>query len=127
MEIDKGLLGGSTVLMLLALLRERDRYGYEIIKELRERSDSTFEFKEGTLYPVLHRMENAGLVKSYRHGAENGKTRKYYRITAAGGGTPRKRETTMGYLCPLGQQGNRRWKPCLRLKLTILRIGLSGT
>ncbi len=84
MEIDKGLLGGSTVLMLLALLREQDRYGYEIIKELRERSDSTFEFKEGTLYPVLHRMENAGLVKSYRHGAENGKTRKYYRITAAG-------------------------------------------
>ncbi|MCD8037098.1 MAG: PadR family transcriptional regulator [Clostridiales bacterium] len=84
MEIDKGLIGGSTVLMLLALLKEKDRYGYEIIKELKERSDSTFEFKEGTLYPVLHRMENAGLVKSYRQEAENGKTRKYYRITPLG-------------------------------------------
>ena len=51
MEIDKGLIGGSTVLMLLALLEEKDCYGYEIIKELKERSDSTFEFKEGTLYP----------------------------------------------------------------------------
>ena len=80
MEIDKGLIGGSTVLMLLALLEEKDCYGYEIIKELKERSDSTFEFKEGTLYPVLHRMEDSGLVKSYRKEAENGKTRKYYRM-----------------------------------------------
>ena len=70
MEIDRGLIGGSTVLMLLALLENGDRYGYEIIKELKERSDSTFEFKEGTLYPVLHRMEGAGLVKSYRKEAE---------------------------------------------------------
>ena len=84
MEIDKGLVGGSTVLMLLALLQEKDMYGYEIIKELKERSNSTFEFKEGTLYPVLHRMENAYLVKSYRKEADNGKTRKYYTITAAG-------------------------------------------
>ncbi|MCJ7855476.1 PadR family transcriptional regulator [Lachnospiraceae bacterium NSJ-143] len=84
MEIDKGLIGGSTVLMLLALLEERDFYGYEIIKELREKSENIFEFKEGTLYPVLHRMENAGLVKSYRKAAESGKERKYYSITAAG-------------------------------------------
>ncbi|MEA4973482.1 hypothetical protein SDC9_119305 [bioreactor metagenome] len=84
MEIDKGLIGGSTVLMLLVLLNERDMYGYEIIKELKDRSDNTFEFKEGTLYPVLHRMENAGVVKSYRKEAENGKTRKYYAMTAKG-------------------------------------------
>ena len=84
MEIDRGLIGGSTVLMLLALLENSDRYGYEIIKELKERSDSTFEFKEGTLYPVLHRMEASGLLKSYRKEAENGKPRKYYSITAAG-------------------------------------------
>ena len=64
MEIDRGLIGGSTVLMLLALLENGDRYGYEIIKELKERSDSTFEFKEGTLYPVLHRMEGAGRNKT---------------------------------------------------------------
>ena len=73
MEIDKGLIGGSTVMLLLSLLKERDMHGYEIIKELKDRSENIFEFKEGTLYPVLHRMEGAELVKSYRREAENGK------------------------------------------------------
>ena len=82
--MDKNLIGGSTILMLLALLEESDHYGYEIIKELKARSQNAFQFKEGTLYPVLHRMENQGLVQSYRARAENGKERKYYRITEAG-------------------------------------------
>ena len=82
--MDKNLIGGSTILMLLALLEEKDCYGYEIIKELKERSQNVFQFKEGTLYPVLHKMENLGYVKSYRAQAENGKERKYYRITGAG-------------------------------------------
>lgn len=82
--MDKNLIGGSTILMLLALLEEKDCYGYEIIRELKERSQNVFQFKEGTLYPVLHRMENQGYVKSYRAKAESGKERKYYRITAAG-------------------------------------------
>lgn len=83
-RMDKNLIGGSTILMLLALLEEKDCYGYEIIKELKERSQNVFQFKEGTLYPVLHKMENLGYVKSYRAQAENGKERKYYRITGAG-------------------------------------------
>ena len=84
MEIDKGLIGGSTVMLLLSLLKERDMYGYEIIKELKDRIENIFEFKEGTLYPVLHLMEGAELVKSYRREAENGKTRKYYAILPKG-------------------------------------------
>lgn len=84
MTVDKGLMGGSTVLMLLSLLAEKDCYGYEIIKEISERSQNVFQFKEGTLYPVLHRMENQGLVKSYRSKTESGKERKYYRLTAKG-------------------------------------------
>lgn len=82
--MDKNLIGGSTILMLLALLEEKDCYGYEIIKELKERSQNVFQFKEGTLYPVLHKMENQGYVTSYRAKAESGKERKYYRITAEG-------------------------------------------
>ena len=82
--MDKGLIGGSTVLMLLSLISRKDKYGYEIIKERKEKSDNTFNFKEGTLYPVLHRMENNGLIKSYRKEAENGKERKYYSITNLG-------------------------------------------
>ena len=82
--MDKNLLGGSTVLMLLSLLSEGDRYGYDIIRELAARSENVFQMREGSLYPVLHRMEGAGLVKSYRKEAENGKSRKYYSITAGG-------------------------------------------
>lgn len=84
MNIDKGLIGGSTILLLLTLLKEKDRYGYEMIKELEQRSDQTFQFKEGTLYPVLHKLENASLVKSYLAKGETGKERKYYKITEKG-------------------------------------------
>ncbi len=84
MKIDKGLIGGSTLLLLLSLLEETDRYGYEIIKELEERSDKTFQFKEGTLYPVLHKLENQGFVQSYIAKGETGKERKYYQITPKG-------------------------------------------
>ena len=52
--MDRNLLGGSTVLMLLSLLGEGDRYGYEIIRELASRSENVFCMKEGSLYPVLH-------------------------------------------------------------------------
>ena len=52
--MDKNLLGGSTVLMLLSLLSEGDRYGYDIIRELAARSENVFQMREGSLYPVLH-------------------------------------------------------------------------
>ena len=84
MELDRGLVGGSTVLLLLSLLHRKDMYGYEIIRELELLSENVFSFKEGTLYPVLHRMENGNLVKSYQKEAENGKKRKYYAITPQG-------------------------------------------
>jgi len=83
-KVDKGLLGGSTNLMLLSLLSESDKYGYEIIRELERRSDRTFQLQEGTLYPVLHKLENNGYVKSYVGIGDNGRKRKYYRITNCG-------------------------------------------
>lgn len=84
MKIDKGLIGGSTILLLLSLLEDTDRYGYEIIKEIDIRSDKTFQFKEGTIYPVLHKLENNGYVKSYMAKGDTGKERKYYQITSRG-------------------------------------------
>lgn len=84
MEFDKGLIGGSTILLLLSLLEETDRYGYEIIKELEQRSDKAFQFKEGTLYPVLHKLENSGYIKSYMSKGDTGKVRRYYQVTKAG-------------------------------------------
>ncbi len=84
MAVDKNLVGGSTVYMLLSLLAQKEYYGYEIIKEIERRSDATFQFKEGTLYPVLHRMEQQGYLKSRVEKAENGRPRKYYKITRKG-------------------------------------------
>ena len=83
-KIDKSLLSGSTSMLVLALLRESDKYGYQMITELALRSDNTFELKEGTLYPVLHSLEKDGALKSYDKQAPNGKMRKYYSITKQG-------------------------------------------
>ena len=84
MKIDKGLIGGSTNLLVLSLLENRDMYGYEIINQLELRSDNTFKLKEGTLYPVLHRLENEGFLQSYRALGDRGRERRYYKITKKG-------------------------------------------
>ncbi len=59
-------------------------YGYEIIKLVNEKSNQAFEWKEGTLYPCLHRMEAEGLIDSEWRTADNGRDRKYYAITRKG-------------------------------------------
>lgn len=84
MPIDKALMAGSTTLLVLSLLAEGEKYGYQMIAELARRSDNTFQLKEGTLYPILHVLEKEGRVKSFRREAENGRERKYYRITPTG-------------------------------------------
>ena len=72
-----------TSLLVLSLLRGQDLYGYQMITELERRSDHTFQMKEGTLYPVLKKLENSGYVTAYEAEA-NGRTRKYYHITKKG-------------------------------------------
>ncbi len=84
----QSLVPGSTQMLLLRLLAEGDLYGYQMIEELARRSDDTFALKAGTLYPILHGLEQAGLVESYeRPGAEAtaGKPRRYYHLTKKGG------------------------------------------
>ena len=83
MELDKNLIGGSTRLLLLALLDEVDRYGYDIIRTLAERSQNVFAFKEGTLYPVLHKLEAEGCIRAYEK-VVDGRRRRYYSITRKG-------------------------------------------
>ena len=77
---------GTTTILLLNLLAEcqRPMHGYEIIKELGERSKGYFEFKEGLVYPRLHLLERQGLLKSRWQGAEGSRRRKYYEITPEG-------------------------------------------
>lgn len=81
MEQKKSL--AHTSLLVLSLLSGQDLYGYQMITELERRSDHTFQMKEGTLYPVLKKLENSGYVTAYEAEA-NGRTRKYYHITQKG-------------------------------------------
>lgn len=83
-KIDKGLISGSTTMLILSLLETGDKYGYEMIKELELRSDKAFELKEGTLYPILHGLENDGMIRSYSAQAPSGRERKYYQLTRRG-------------------------------------------
>lgn len=83
MAIDKSLVSGSTTMLLLKLLSEKDMYGYEMIETLRQRSQNVFEMKAGTLYPLLHSLEEKGLLNVYEKEA-GGKVRKYYSITKEG-------------------------------------------
>ena len=75
---------GTAPLLLLRLLEGEDMYGYKIIEELYLRSDHTFEMKAGTLYPLLHGLEDQGLVTSYNMETTGGRVRKYYHITEKG-------------------------------------------
>ena len=81
--MDKTLISGSMAMLLLKLLSEGDKYGYEMIETLRQRSQNVFELKAGTLYPLLHGLEEKGLLTSYEKKV-GGKVRKYYSITTDG-------------------------------------------
>lgn len=83
MKVNKELLKGSTTMMILNLLVEANMYGYEMIKTLSQRSENVFELKEGTLYPILHSLEENNFITSYWD-ESTGKKRKYYSITKEG-------------------------------------------
>lgn len=85
MAIEKSLVSGSMTMLILKLLSEEDMYGYEMIDTLRKRSQNVFELKAGTLYPLLHGLEEKGLVTVYEQ-EYAGKVRKYYSITKDGRG-----------------------------------------
>ena len=82
---DSDLLRGNTDSLLLYLINEQgETYGYRLIKEIEERSDGYFQFKEGTVYPALRKLENDGLVRGEWKKLPNGQERRYYAITDHG-------------------------------------------
>jgi PadR family transcriptional regulator, regulatory protein PadR len=84
MDISKELVAASATPIVLAILRRSDSYGYRIIQRVREVSDHRLTWTDGMLYPVLHRLEEAGFVVSRWEIAETGRRRKYYHLTDAG-------------------------------------------
>lgn len=84
MKFDKGLIAGSSTLLVLSLLENGDLYGYQMIEELARRSSDAFRMQEGTLYPILHALEKGKYLTSYQQEAPTGRQRKYYRLTKKG-------------------------------------------
>jgi PadR family transcriptional regulator, regulatory protein PadR len=83
-DYDREFLTGTVGVLLLALLSERAMYAYEMVQEAERRSAQTFQLKEGTVYPALHQMERAGLLKAMWRESDSGRRRKYYSLTAKG-------------------------------------------
>ena len=81
-QLKKGVLD----ILVLHLLSDSDMYGYQLISELDGRSKGFFKMKEGTLYPVLYRLEDAGYIMNYwePESVKRGVRRKYYKITNEG-------------------------------------------
>ncbi len=80
----KDLVAASATPLLLAILNRGPSYGYAIIQAVRDLSSGELEWSEGMLYPVLHRLEDQGLIESYEENGETGRKRRYYRLSREG-------------------------------------------
>ena len=80
----KELIAASTEPLILSLLEQGESYGYALIQEVRRLSEDKIEWTDGMLYPVLHRMEDEGLIKARWGESETGRKRKYYSIKKDG-------------------------------------------
>ena len=83
MKVSKELIKGSTSMLVMSVLKNKDLYGYKIIKEIETLSDNVFSLKEGTLYPILHALEKENLLESYWDDTDGSK-KKYYHLTNKG-------------------------------------------
>ncbi len=88
MDFSQDLIRGTVIPIVLSLLKGRPMYGYEIVKIVNARTNGRFEWKQGTLYPALHRLEGQGLLaaewQDIHEGKAKGRKRKYYTITNKG-------------------------------------------
>ena len=83
-QFSKELIAASTIPLVLSILKDGDDYGYSIIKKVAELSEGNLNWKEGSLYPVLAKLEKEKLIKSYFKEFQ-GRKRKYYSINKSGG------------------------------------------
>jgi len=82
--MDTELVKGTLSLLILSLLSRKAMYGYEIVTTVSEDTSGTFQWKEGSLYPSLHKLERAGLIRGQWEGESGRRRRKYYHLTEAG-------------------------------------------
>lgn len=83
-NINKQLMAASSIPLILTIIKAQETYGYEIIQKIKLLSDGEMEWKDGSLYPVLKKMEQKDLIQSRWRKTSGGKQRKYYSITIKG-------------------------------------------
>jgi DNA-binding PadR family transcriptional regulator len=84
MKSQKELVGASTALLVLGILAKEANYGYQVVKCVNQEAENLFEWQEGTIYPVLHKLELDKLLRTQWQQADSGRKRKYYYITQKG-------------------------------------------
>ena len=84
MKLSKKALDGHMETLLMAALQEGPSYGYQIVQDLNGKAPGVLKTGEGTVYPVLHRLEARGLVRSEWRKGESGRERRYYILTSQG-------------------------------------------
>ena len=82
--MDTELLKGTLSLLILSLLSRKEMYGYEIAATVHRDTDGTFTWREGSLYPSLHKLEQGGLIVGEWEEKDSGRKRRYYHITKKG-------------------------------------------
>jgi PadR family transcriptional regulator, regulatory protein PadR len=82
--LDRELKRGSTEMLILALVEDRPRHGYEIAKLIEQRSDGVLQFHVASLYPLLYRLEKRGLIQGRWVEKLGQRRRRFYKLTAAG-------------------------------------------
>ena len=83
-SISKDLIGAASIPLILAVLRREDSYGYEIVQEVKRLTEEKISWKEASIYPVLKKLENNGMIKSYWKVEKTERPRKYYTILENG-------------------------------------------
>lgn len=84
MSITSDIIRGHTETIILSHLAEKDSYGYEINKSIKQKTNNKYELKEATLYSAFKRLEKSGLISSYWGDENTGARRRYYSITPLG-------------------------------------------
>lgn len=115
MRVERELMRGAGPAAVLQLLEQRERYGYELVEALSERTDGVLAMGQSTLYPMLYNLEGKGLVRAEWRTADSGRRRKYYALTDEGrdylAGHRRQWQnlfgalTDLGVVAPAGEEG----------------------
>ena len=84
MKLEREMLRGVGALLVLKLLSRRAMYGYELVQSVSAESEGVLAMGQSTLYPLLYNLESQGIIRGREQTVDNGRTRKYYTLTAKG-------------------------------------------